>query len=340
MVGCRYNAKNTLLKNYLYFAEKEGAHIQAESEVVDIRPLSFVQPDDARYEVVYRRSTAWPFAMRQQKVRARHVVIAAGTIGTMRLLFRCREKTGSLSAISPRLGDRVRTNSEALLGSVSRDRGADYAKGIAITSIFHPDEVTSIEPVRYPDGFSVMRTMTAPLIESGGGIPQRVIKLLWEIAQRPRDFVSANVLPPWASRTTILLVMQTDDNMIRFRWGRDPFTLYREGLVSDRAVENPVPIELEVAHRITRAFARRTNGVPQGSINENLLNIPLTAHILGGCPFGRSDSEGVIDLNCEVFNYPGLYVVDGSIVPANPGVNPSLTIAALAEYAMNRIKPA
>ena len=144
-------------------------------------------------------------------------------------------------------------------------------------------------------------------------------------------------LPGWAQRTTIILVMQTEDNRIRLRLGRSLFTAWRKNLVSRPDADHTIPSKIDIGHQVTRAFAAKTNGIPAGSMNEGLLNIPMTAHILGGVPFGLSDQDGVIDLNCEIHNYPGLFVVDGSIVPANPGVNPSLTITALAEYAMSRV---
>lgn len=338
MVGCRYNSKNTLVKNYLYFAEKWGAEIRAEAQVSNIYPLPEGQPDGARYEVVYDRTTRVLFRS-PRRVRARNVVISAGVLGTLKLLFRCRDVTGTLPDISPRLGDLVRTNSEALLGATTRDRKTDYSKGLAITSVFGADEVTHVEPVRYPDGSSFMRILAAPLIEAGDNVLVRVFKTLWEIVRHPIDFLHAKIFSRWALRTTILLVMQTEDNLMRVRLGRSLFTLFRLGLVSERRTERPVLTEIDIGHQVTRAFAGKTNGVPQGAFNESLLNMPTTAHIMGGTPFGRNAEEGVIDLNCEVFNYPGLYVVDGSIIPANPGINPSLTITALAEYAMSRMPP-
>lgn len=338
MVGCRYNAKNTLVKNYLYFAEKWGAEVRAECEARDIRPLPPNQADGARYEVVYRSSTAWLFKP-QRRVRARHVVVSAGTLGTLRLLFRCREVTRSLAALSPRLGDMVRTNSESLLGATSREKKVNYAEGIAITSIFQADEVTAIEPVRYPAGSSLMRFMSAPLIEAGNSIIVRIARSIWQVIRHPFDFLRTHVLPGWAARTTILLVMQVEDNRLRLRLGRNLFTLFRRDLVSFPDEERTVPSQIEMGHQVTRRFAQKINGVAAGSWNEGLFNIPITAHILGGCPFGRDAQEGVVDLSCQVHNYPGLYIVDGSIVPANPGVNPSLTITALAEYAMSLIPP-
>jgi len=151
------------------------------------------------------------------------------------------------------------------------------------------------------------------------------------------DFLKTYILPGWAEHSTILLVMQTIDNHMQMRLGRTIWTLFKKGLVSDVSEEHRVPSKIEIGHRVTRRFAQKVDGIPAGTINEGLLNIPMTAHILGGCPFGRDDQEGVIDLDCQIHNYPGLFVADGSIMPANPGVNPSLTITALAEYAMSRV---
>ena len=335
MVGCRHNAKNTLVKNYLYLAEKWGARVQAEREVRDIRPLPTGQPDEARYEVAYRSSTG-RLRRREQTVRARNVIVSAGVIGSMKLLFRCRDETGSLARLSPRLGDVVRTNSEALMGVVSRNDGTDYSKGIAITSIFHADPVTTVEPVRYPSGSSLMRLLAGPPVE-GRTLLGRLSRSLADIARRPRDFAQTHFLPGWAERSTILLVMQTEDNRIRLRRGRDAFTGFRTGLVSQGDPDHPLPTRLEVAHEVMHQFAAKTGGIPNGTITEGLLKIPMTAHILGGCPYGTDADEGVLAVGGHVHNYPGLHVIDGSMVPANPGVNPSLTITAMAEHAMSLI---
>jgi len=336
MVGCRDNGKNTLVKNYLYFAEKWGVEIHPEAEVVDIRPVPAETRNGARYEVVYRRPTAWLYRPKR-KVRAHSVVLAAGVLGTLKLLFRCRDVTRSLPNLSPRLGTMVRTNSEALLGATCRSRDVDYSKGLAITSIFHADEDTCVEPVRYPDGSSLMRLLVAPLVDTGESIPARMVRVLGTALRHPLDSLRSQVRPGWAYSTTVLLVMQTVDNRMRLRPGRSLYSFFRRGLVSERDVEHTVPARIDLAHGVTRAFAAKTNGVPAGSLMENMLNMPMTAHILGGCPFGRDAEEGVVGLDCQVHNYPGIYVVDGSIVPANPGVNPSLTITALAEYAMSHV---
>jgi cholesterol oxidase len=336
MVGCRYNAKNTLPKNYLYFAEKRGAEIRAECEVCDVRPLPAGQPDGARYVVIYRRSTALLGRTRHQ-IRARNVVFTAGVLGTLKLLLQCRDVHRFLPELSPRLGDRVRTNSEALLGSIARKSDINYSQGIAITSIFNANEVTRIEPVRYPDGSSLMRFISAPLISQGDSVPLRMVKSLWINISHPIDFLRAMILPGWAHNVTILLIMQNVDNRLRVRIGRSLFTLFRRGLVAEPDREHKLSARVDIGHDITRTFAKKTNGVPAGSLGENLLNLPTTAHILGGCPIGKDASVGVVDENFQVHNYPGLYVVDGSIMPGNPGVNPSLTITALAEYAMSKV---
>lgn len=179
-----------------------------------------------------------------------------------------------------------------------------------------------------------MRFLGGPIVE-GGGVWSRIAQSVLDVARRPVDFLRTHLLPGWAERTTIVLVMQTEDNRIRLRLGRSPFTFFKRDLVSLPDEERTIPTKIDVGHRVTRDFARRTNGIPLGSINEGLFDIPMTAHILGGCAFGSSASDGVVDLDCQVHGYPGLFVVDGSIMPGNPGVNPSLSIAALAEYAMS-----
>ncbi len=336
MVGCRHNAKNTLVKNYLYFAEKWGAEVRAEAEVRDIRPLPKDETDGARYAVSYRHTGR--FRSPLTEVRARSVIVAAGALGTLRLLMRCREVTRTLVKLSPRLGDDVRTNSESLLGSTSRVLDVDYSTGIAITSIFNADDVTTVEPVRYPAGSSLMKFLAGPLT-GGRNWPARFLKALAQIVLKLPSFMNVQFGGSWAERTTILLMMQHEDNKIKMRLGRSAFTFWKRNLVSLPDAEKSIPTEIEIGHQVAREFAEKTGGFAQGSINEGLFNIPITAHILGGVPFGEDANEGVIKANCEVHNYPGLYVIDGSIVPANPGVNPSLTITALAEYAISLVPP-
>ncbi|MHB8779574.1 MAG: GMC oxidoreductase [Anaerolineales bacterium] len=346
MVGCRHNAKNTLPKNYLYFAEKQGAEVRAEVEVTDVKPLavnhgqlaSDNQPStfkNAAYEVACQSSTS-PFK-RRHTIYARNVIFSAGVMGTMKLLLNLRDIKKSLPKLSGRLGTMVRTNSEGLLGSVARRSDINYSEGVSISSIYNHDEMTRIEPVRYPDGSSLMRFLAAPLIDTDVSVPVRLLKFFWWALSHPIDFLKASFLPGWAHNVTILLVMQHADNRLRFRIGRSLFTLFQTGMLAEEEPGYEINAQVKGSHEMTREFAKRTNGVPLGSIGENLLNLPTTAHILGGAPMGRDAREGVVNENFEVHNYGGLYIIDGSIVPANPGVNPSLTITALAEYAMSKI---
>jgi cholesterol oxidase len=260
-------------------------------------------------------------------------------MGTLNLLLRLRDVTRSLQGLSPRLGDMVRTNSEALLGAVARKSDINYSQGVAISSIYNHDPITRIEPVRYPDGSSLMRFLAAPLIDTDVSIPTRILRFLGWALTHPLDFARSMFLPGWAHNVTILLVMQHADNRMRFRMGRSFFTLFRRGMVTVPEPGYEIHAQVIGSHELTREFAERTNGIALGSIGENLLNLPTTAHILGGAPIGSDASLGVVDGNFEIHNYPGMYIIDGSIMPANPGVNPSLTITALAEYAMSKVPP-
>ena len=336
MVGCQHNAKNTLDKNYLYFAEKWGAEIRAESNVLNIRPLYGKQPDNARYEIIYERTTDWAFK-RRRRVRARHIVLSAGVMGTVDLLLKCRDETQSLPKLSPRVGMRVRSNSEALPGVTARQTEVDYSQGVAITSHFWLDDETSVEPVRYPHKSSFIRNIAMPLLPGDGNVWQQLRRLVEYGIRNPYDFLKVKFMPNWARDTTILLIMQKVENRMRLKRGRSLFTLFRQGLVSERDVSQPIPAIIEVGRDVLERFAEKMDGIPQGPINEILLNTPSTAHILGGCGIGADETAGVVDLNQEVFNNPGIYVADGSVIPANLGVNPSLTITAMTERAMSRI---
>jgi len=339
MVGCRDNAKNTLCKNYLYFAEKFGGKVQAEATVKNIRALPNDQPCGARYEVYYTQTTAWMIKP-QKRVRARNVIISAGAVNTNQLLLKCRDVLRSLPRLSQKLGYNIRTNSESLTGITLRDPKTDYSKGVAIGSIFKADKITQMEAVRFPDGSGAMlKLLAAPLIESSSSVAIRIFRALWQLVIHPVDFFHIRLFSNVSRRSTVLLTMQTRDNLMRVRLGRNLFTFFRKDLVCEKDEKRPICPDVEIAHRVTKMFARKNNGISQGMVNESLLNIPGTAHFMGGVPFGKSAENGVIGLNCEVHNYPGLFVVDGSIMPANPGVNPSLTIAALAEYAMEQIPP-
>jgi cholesterol oxidase len=246
----------------------------------------------------------------------------------------------SLPDISARLGEDVRNNNEAFMGVVSRSHKTDYSKGISISSIFGADEDTHIEAVRFPARSAMMAVLLgSPLIETRGSGFVRFLKTLWEIIRHPFDFLNTKVMPNVAKRMTLLMAMQTKDTRLKVGYGRHILTLLRKGLVSRDAAEGLPDAKVEVGHRVARSFSKKTNGITAGSITEGLFNVSTTAHLLGGCPMGRDPSDGVIDSECRVFNYPGLYIVDGSVMPGNPGLNPSLTITALAEYAMSKIPP-
>jgi cholesterol oxidase len=313
MVGCRNNAKNTLVKNYLYLAEKWGVQVRPECEVRDIRPLANGQPDQARYEVVYRSSTAWLFNP-QRKVRARNVILSASALGTLRLLFRCRDITRSLPNISPRLGTMVRTNSEALLGATAKDWKVDYSKGIAITSIFQADPVTHVEPVRYPDGFSLMRMVAAPLVQAGNRRWRRIWLLLRASILHPIDLLRTKVAPGWARRTTIVLVMQTTDTRLRLRRGRSWLTFFRKGLVSEADQERPLTGELPIAHEVVHRFAARVAGIPQGHADK-MRNRWGPAH---PCLRDRTCSVLLISRIVKVFTKPsrgdGIKLLQGYVL--------------------------
>ena len=341
MVGCRYNAKNTLVKNYLFFAEKMGVEIRAESEVTRIEPIESPGADANRYCVHYRSSTSW-LPSSTCNVCARHVIVSAGVLGTLRLLFRCRDEHKTLPGISQTLGSNVRTNSEALLGVTDTRREANHTKGIAIGSMIQADEVTHIEPFRFAEGSSFLyRLLGAPMIEAGDARSfTRVLRLLWETIRNPINFIQAHFVPSWGRRTFGVLVMQTEDNWLRVSPGRSFRTGFKLGLTSDRKVDSPVRAEIPIGHEVTRDMARQIGGIPMGNIVEGAANIAMTAHILGGVPMGDSPEKAAISRDFELYGAPGVYVIDGSVLPANPGLNPSLTITAMAEYAISKIPPA
>jgi cholesterol oxidase len=335
MIGCRYGAKNTLVKNYLYLAERRGVQVLPERMAIDVRPLGASDGSNG-YRVLSERSGAWVRRDRRE-LTARGVVLAAGALGTNRLLQRCR-LGGSLPVVSPRLGELVRTNSEAILAvTVPSSYPEDLTKRIAITSSIYPDPHTHIETVSYGNGGDSMKTLFTMLVGDGSRI-SRPLKLLGAVARHPVRLVRTLAEPGWSRRTIILLVMQTHDNAIALRPRRMPGGGVR--LQTEQDPERPNPTFIPAANAAAEWFARRTGGVAQSALTEALFNIPTTAHILGGAVIGASPEEGVVDARQRVFGYENLLVCDGSAVPANPGVNPSLTITALAEHAISAIPPA
>jgi cholesterol oxidase len=335
MVGCLHGAKNTLVKNYLYFAEKGGAEVTAERTVVDVRPLGAGDGGEG-YEVESVRSGAW--LRKDRRVhRARAVVVSAGPLGTNKLLQRCR-LGGSLPRISSRLGELVRTNSEAVLTvTVPEDYQDDLIKRVAISSSIYPDPNTHIETVTYGnDGDSMHRLYT--LLVGDGTRLTRPLKLLGQVLRHPVRLVKVMFPKHWSRRTIIILVMQTLDNAIALRPRKGPFGSF--WLQTEQDPERPNPTFIPIANQAAEWFAKRTGGIAQSAVTEALFNIPTTAHILGGAVIAPDASEGVLDADQRVFGYHNLLVCDGSAIPANVGVNPSLTITALAEHAMSAIPPA
>jgi cholesterol oxidase len=332
MVGCRFEAKNTLDKNYLYLAEKRGATIIPETEAELIGPL-----EGGGYEVTTRRTTS-TMLKHPRRFRAERVVLSAGVLGTMRLLLRS-QRAGTLTRLSPRLGAFVRTNSEAIIGSTARSGDIDYSSGIAIASSVHIDDKTHVEATRYSKGSDAMSFLGTLLADGGGSVP-RVVRWLLEIAKHPIDFLRTLSPFGWAKRTVILLVMQTVESSLHLRLARRWWMPFSRTLRSNRPPDQPrIPTYIPAANAFARTVASLQDGFPSSAINEVLLDVPTTAHILGGCGMGLGPDEGVIDTKNEVFGHPGLYVVDGSMVPSNLGVNPSLTITALAEHAMSQVPP-
>jgi cholesterol oxidase len=332
MVGCPHGAKNTLVKNYLWLAERRGARIEAERTVTDVRPLGATDGSDG-YAITSERSGVIPGRGRRT-IKARGVVFAAGPLGTNKLMQRCR-LGGALPKISSRLGELVRTNSEMILAvTVPEDYPEDLTRRVAITSSIYPDAHTHIETVTYGHAGDSMSTLYTLLVGDGTKVT-RPLKLLGQIVRHPGKFAKVMWPKGWSSRTIIVLVMQTLDNAIALR----P-KLKRNGdvrLSTEQDPERPNPTFIPVANTAAEWLAERTGGIAQSSFSEALFNVPNTAHILGGAVIGHSPEDGVVDSRQRVFGYENLLVCDGSAVPANVGVNPSLTITALAEHAMSHV---
>jgi cholesterol oxidase len=329
MTGCRVGAKNTLDKNYLYLAEMHGAEVRPETEVTAIRPL-----DDGGYRIetkpTFNKGEATDFT-------ADRVILAGGVMGTMPLLLQMKEDPAGLPEISDRVGHFVRSNSEALFGVISPDKDVNFSKGVAITSILHTDEHSHIEPVRYGEGSGFFRTLLS-VHAPGPTIISRIWGGLLAFMRKPGRWLRALFVRDLAKQSQVLLYMRTIEGTLRMKLGREWRTGYRRGLVTEVDDPSQAPSAfMEEATDLAERFADKVNGVPTTLLTETLLGVPSTAHILGGACMGDSAETGVINASHEVFNYPGLYVIDGSAISANPGVNPSLTITTLAERAMSLI---
>lgn len=332
MVGCRVGAKNTLVKNYLWFAERQGAEILPEHQVVDIRALGRGDGSEG-YEVITERPGAW-VDKRRRRLTAHGVVLAAGALGTNRLLANCRH-SGGLPAISDRLGQLVRTNSEALMAVTLPDDAIPAWNSVAIGASIYTDADTHIEFVTYGKHADAMSYFFT-LMTGDGNRVTRPLLLLANILRHPLRFLKTLWPFGWARRTVIFLVMQSLDNAIAFRAKRR-----RLGrgvtLTTEQDPLKPNPTFIKAANEAAGWVAERTGGLAQSMTTEAVANIPATAHILGGCAIGSDPTSGVIDGDQRLFGYHNLLVCDGAAMPANPGVNPSLTITAMAERAMARV---
>ena len=319
MTGCRHGAKNSIDLNYLYLAERRGALVFPEHEVRDIE----------RCSSGFRITTDRPGSRTRRHRRtftADQVVVAAGALGTTKLLLRLRA-AGRLPGISERVGHTVRTNSEAIIGAVAGTTEVDYSRGVAITSSIHTDDGTHIEAVRYGRGSNAMGLLGTIMVDGGGKVP-RQIRFLVQALRHPMVFVRSLSVRRWSERSLILLVMQSIDNRIRLELrGRRVVSRHDEG-------ERP-PTFIPAGNRAARLAAGHMGGMPSSAVNEVLLDTPTTAHILGGACVGANPESGVIDPYHRVFGEPGLHVMDGAAVGANLGVNPALTITAMAERAMS-----
>ena len=334
MVGCREGAKNTLFKNYLWLAERRGAEIIADCEVTDIRAVGAPDGSDG-YRVATQVPGAW-FAKRRRTFTARGVVVAAGALGTNSLLIKCKA-TDSLPRLSSRLGELVRTNSESILAITLPDDTRAVWNDVAISASIHPRPDTHIELVTYGQHGDFMSLLLAPLTGEGTRVT-RPLMMLGSIVRHPLRFLRGRWPFGWSRRTLVVLVMQTRDNAIAFRAKRRLFGGI--GLRTEQDPEKPNPTFIDVANEVTEWLAEHTGGIPQSSILEALANIPTTAHILGGAAIGADPSTGVVDSRHRAFGYRNFLICDGAAMPANPGVNPALSITALAEHAMSHVPPA
>ena len=318
MIGCRYGAKNRLDLNYLYLAESRGAVVEPLTTAVAMREVGGAWEVDT-----VPTGKRGPVTTR----RAAQVVLAAGTLGTQQLLHDMKA-TGVLPRLSDRLGEITRTNSEALLGAQAPTvPDESFDRGVAITSSFHPDDVTHVEPVRYGKGSNAMGLLSTILVDGGGRLP-RWLRFLLQVLRHPYLFARSLSVRNWSEKTIIVLVMQTLDNSITVKRTK------RGKLTSAPGHGAPNPSWIPVAHEATRRIAHEIGGYPGGTVGD-IANMPMTAHIIGGCVISRGPETGAIDPYHRVHGYPTLHVVDGAAISANLGVNPSLTITAQAERAMS-----
>lgn len=327
MVGCRENAKNTLDRNYLWFAVKMGATVIAETRV---EKISF---DGETYTIEAGKLTSFPFR-KKSVFRSRGIVLSGGALGTSDLLLRQKYKYKTLDSISELLGTGVRTNAETLC-AVTRMRQKPN-NGLAITSVFSPDAVTHVEVVKYPDRSNAMKWFFGLAVDDARYGAGRMWLLLLKTLANPLKFIKMLFNFNWSGSTVIFLVMQTTDNAMKFVWKR---SLFGRRMKIDNSGNAKVPAFIRIGQEVMERYARKASGIPQNILLEVIFNRPTTAHILGGCPMSDDPGKGVIDSQFRLHGYPRFYVADGSVIQGNIGVNPSLTITAISEYCMSLIAP-
>lgn len=325
MTGCPHNAKNTLDKNYLYLAQKLGVEILAEKEVVDVKPLGNKDGSDG-YKIIYQSSTS--FFKKQTQITSKGVIFSGGVLGTVKLLLKLKRK--SLPNLSNKIGKDIRTNNESLIFSVTEDKTKDFTKGIAIGSIYHPDENSHLEVVRYGKGSGFWRLGTFPNAAQGG-LLQRMQQMIGKILKEPIKYFKLFTVKDFSKQSIVLLFMQHLDSTLQFKRG-----IF--GMKSKVSSGTKPIASIPTANKLANEYGELINAKSFVLLTETLLNIPSTAHILGGAVMGKNSDEGVIDRKHRVFGYKNLLIIDGSSISANPGVNPSLTITALAERAMKKLK--
>lgn len=326
MTGCRNNSKNTLDKNYLYLAQKKGAKILAEHEVYNVKPIQTEDGSDG-YEVALKTSTK--VITKRQTIKTKGVIFSGGVLGTVKLLLKL--KKSSLPYISGKLGQDIRTNNETLVSVSTLEKDKNFSKGVAIGSILDTDENSHLEIVRYSEGSNAWKLIHLPYV-TGRNVFIRLGKVLFALVKSPVNYFKIYFVNSWAKKTVVLLFMQTLDSTLKFK-----STIFGTMSSTLSSGKKPTPFIPESV-KLIKEYSKAVNGVSTSFALETIAGIPSTAHILGGAVMGENPSEGVIDKNNAIFGYQNLYVIDGSMISSNPGVNPSLSITAIAEHAMDKIK--
>lgn len=324
IVGCRENAKNTLDRNYLWFAEMLGA------EILPGTKAEKISYNDGLYTIEARGITS--FFKKKITFQSTGLIVAAGALGTLDLLLKQKYRYSSLTALSDTLGNELRTNAETLCAVSGANEKLN--NGLAITSVFSPDDHTHVEIVKYPDNSNAMKWFFGLSVGKADSSAGRTWALVMKTLTHPWRFIKTVFNFSWSSKTVIFLVMQTTDNAMKMIWKKG---LFGGKMKIDNHGNKKVPAFIAVGQEVMERYAKKVDGIPQNILLEVLFDRPTTAHILGGCPMSENINTGVIDKNLRVHGYSNFYITDGSVIQGNIGVNPSLTITAMAEYCMSTI---